>query len=152
MNENVADYLALGHLKHRKLPTPKRVLVFIGTSIAMVISMVFTTATGVVFALYQSTTDDYPPLAEQISQHGSGITTVYDRNGEQLGLLSNTRVAVGNRRQPPWSAPNPSWSMHSSSSSWTSANDWHRRPARSLGRRFLLGSRNGRCSSLGVLC
>ncbi len=49
---------------------------------------------GAAFAYYRSTTDSFPPLAEQITIRSSGITSIVDRNDQPLGVLSNPNSAI----------------------------------------------------------
>ena len=65
-------------------------LVSVGAAGALVLTLVF----GATMNLYQTTVASYPPLAEQLSVRGAGITMVYDRNGEQLGVLTNPNSAI----------------------------------------------------------
>ncbi|MGE3076083.1 MAG: transglycosylase domain-containing protein [Dehalococcoidia bacterium] len=60
----------------------------------MTACIVAAAAIGTALAYYRHITEEYPPLATKIAIRGSGITTVMDRNGEPLGVLSNPNSAI----------------------------------------------------------
>lgn len=92
MEQFLTDYL----LTSRPKPQPRsHTRLFIAlASLGTVVALVFTIAAGAVMFFYQSTTAAYLPLAEEISLRGTGITTVYDRNGEHIGVLTNPNSAI----------------------------------------------------------
>ena len=58
-------------------------------SIAVLGSVVAVAGIGAVFVTYQAYADDYVPIEEKLRQTNIGLTEIYDRNGEQLGSLTN---------------------------------------------------------------
>ncbi len=51
---------------------------------------------GTAVAFYRQTASQYPPLAQQLNIRGEGLTTVFDRDGEPLGTLTNPNSAIAN--------------------------------------------------------
>jgi len=96
MNEIITVYITLSRLRHGRQPLSptKRRLALAGAGAAMATSVAITIAVGLLFAFYTTTTAAYPPLGDRITVHGAGITTVYDRNGQPLGVLSNPNSAI----------------------------------------------------------
>ena len=61
---------------------------------AAAVALTVSLATAIALSYYQTTVAAYPPLAEQLSVRGRGITMVYDRHGEPLGALTNPNSAI----------------------------------------------------------
>lgn len=51
---------------------------------------------GTAVAFYRDTAGQYPPLGLQLNIRGEGLTTVFDRDGEPLGTLTNPNSAIAN--------------------------------------------------------
>ncbi|MGE0600040.1 MAG: transglycosylase domain-containing protein [Dehalococcoidia bacterium] len=69
-------------------------LILAGVGVAMMASILAAATVGTALAYYRHITGEFPPLAEKIAIRGSGITTVVDRNGQPLGVLSNPNSAI----------------------------------------------------------
>lgn len=63
-------------------------------SFGAIAALLMTLAAGAIMFFYQATTAAYVPLAEEISLRGTGITTVYDRSGQHIGVLTNPNSAI----------------------------------------------------------
>ncbi|MCC7366432.1 MAG: penicillin-binding protein [Dehalococcoidia bacterium] len=58
-------------------------------SLAALGSIAAAGAIGALFIVYQGYAEDYVPIEEKLRQTHIGLTTIYDRNGEELGALPN---------------------------------------------------------------
>lgn len=93
MNPDALDYLRLPAAPRPRSRVGERLaitLLSVASAVAILVALFF----GVAFLYYQSTAAAYPPLEEQLTLRGTGITTVYDRHGEPLGVLSNPDSAI----------------------------------------------------------
>lgn len=92
MDHAMREYLGRRRTKHR--PNMKARLAMIGAGFGAVCAMTSAFLFAVVLFFYQSTAAAYAPIGEEISLRGTGITTVYDRTGEPLGVLTNPNSAI----------------------------------------------------------
>lgn len=66
-----------------------RVLLALVLSLAALGSIGAAAAVGALFAVYRGYANDYVPIEEKLRQTNVGLTTIFDRNGEELGALPN---------------------------------------------------------------
>src|SRR5690606_19845102 len=92
MDPALRDYLA------RRRP-PRRAnwkarLAIAGAAAGATLAGMTALAFAVVVFFYQTTSAAYAPIEEQILLRGTGITTIYDRTGEHIGVLTNPTSAI----------------------------------------------------------
>ena len=93
MDPRLTNYFALPR-RRRQPSASKRSIAALIAAAAAAIALGITGVFGLALANYRSITDTLAPLGEQISVRQTGITTVWDRNGEPLGVLNNPNSAI----------------------------------------------------------
>ncbi|MCK9520864.1 MAG: transglycosylase domain-containing protein, partial [Dehalococcoidia bacterium] len=76
--------------------SPARILLAAGLALAALASIGAAGALGALFFVYQSYAEDYVPIEEKLRQQYVGLTTIFDRNGEELGSLPNADAQLLN--------------------------------------------------------
>jgi len=76
--------------------SPARILLAIALALGALGSIGAAAGLGALFIVYQSYAKDYVPIEEKLRQQYVGLTTIYDRNGEELGSLPNSDAQLLN--------------------------------------------------------
>ncbi len=94
MDDLVRDYFLLQRPRRARNSHWRQRLLILGATVAGVGALGMALVLGTALTLYQTTTAAHPPLHEQLSLRSTGITTVYARHGEALGVLTNPNSAI----------------------------------------------------------
>lgn len=74
---------------HKKKSPVVRILIVTALSIATLGVVSAAVAVGALYQVYQSYAAGYVPIEQKLRQANTGLTEIYDRNGVQLGALTN---------------------------------------------------------------
>jgi membrane peptidoglycan carboxypeptidase len=80
----------LNERRTQRRRSPMRIVIAGVLALAALGAICAAAGLGALFFVYQSYAKDYVPIEDKLRQQYIGLTTIYDRNGEELGRLPNS--------------------------------------------------------------